>query len=135
MDPEELQRLIDAYAPWSNAVLRFSLGTATTEIDPATLNVVEAQEIVTYVAALQPAPPRSDNSAGARDNRYEVKGRLLSPTFFDSRITNGTQADCTLNGVEGRFEVSFDLAMDAFHRASIRQDIRGAFTVIGGPGT
>lgn len=135
MTPEELQEKIDAYAPWSNAVLRFSLGTDVTAIDPDTLNVVETEEIITYVAALQPAPPRSNGSAGANDNRYEVKGRLLSPTFFDVRITNGAQAACTLNGMEGRFEVSFDLAMDSFHRASIRQEIRGTFTVIGGPGT
>lgn len=135
MDAATLQSLIDAYAPWSNAVLRFSVGTDVTAIDPDTLNVIETQEILTYVAALQPAPPRSDNSAGANDNRYAVKGRLLSPTFLDVRITNGSQAACTLNGMEGRLEISFDLAMDSFHRASIRQEIRGNFTVIGGPGT
>ena len=58
---------------------------------------------------------------------------MLSPATLDPRITNGTQAEAVINGYHGRFELVFDLAMDSYHRADLRQSIEGTFRVIGGP--
>lgn len=125
--------LIAAYAPHGNATLAFQVGTDVSAVDEATGNVIETTETLEYLACLTPRGPAHDNTqAGLPASRYSVTGRLLSPSFLDLRITNGAQADCTLNGVRGRLELTFDLGMDAYHRASIRQSIQGTFTVIGG---
>lgn len=125
--------LIAAYAPHGNAVLTFQVGTDASAVDPATGNVIEETETLEYLACLNPRGPAWDGSQGGADtSRYSVTGRLLSPPALDARITNGAQALCVLNGIQGRLELTFDLAMDSFHRASIRQSIQGTFTVIGG---
>ena len=129
LDPD----LIKSYAPHGNAVLTFQVGTDKSSTDPDTGNVIETTETLEYLASLAPTGPAWDGSQGGADtSRYTVQGRLLSPSFLDVRITNGAQADCTLNGIRGRLELTFDLKMDAYHRASIRQSIQGTFTVIGG---
>jgi hypothetical protein len=125
---------IAAYAPWGNAELAFTVGGSTTSIDAATGNVVETPVVLEYLAALSPDGPNWAAAQGADATTYNVRGRLLVPATLDYRITNGSQAVCVLNGMRGRFELTFALAQDAFHRSSLRQEIQGVFRVIGGPG-
>jgi hypothetical protein len=67
------------------------------------------------------------------NSTYACTGRLLSPARLDPRITNGSQAEATINGYHGRFELVFDLAMDNAVYRDIRQSLQGTFRVIGGP--
>ena len=124
---------VAAYAPWGNAQLRFELGTGAFSSDPATGNAIQATEVVEYLAALSLQPPNWTGQSGADATTYSCRGRLLSPATLDPRITNGTQADAEINGYRGRFELVFDLAMDAYHQRDLRQSIEGTFRVIGGP--
>lgn len=125
---------IAAYAPWGNAELAFTVGTGVISTDPATGNVIDTPLVLEYLAALSPQDPNWKEAAGSDNTTYAVKGRLLVPTSLDYRITNGSQAVCTLNGVLGRFELTFQLAQDAYHRSNLRQEIKGVFRVIGGVG-
>lgn len=122
-----------AYAPWGNAQLAFEVGTGLATTDPATGNATQSTEIVEYLAALTLQAPSWKAEAGADNTTYSCRGRLLSPAILDPRITNGSQADAVINGYRGRFELVFDLAMDAFHRSDLRQSIEGTFRVVGGP--
>lgn len=124
---------ISAYAPWGNAELAFEVGTGFATTDPATGNAVQTTETLEYLAALNLEAPSWKPEAGVDSTTYSCRGRLLSPATLDSRITNGTQADAVINGYRGRFELVFDLAMDAAHRRDLRQQITGTFRVIGGP--
>jgi hypothetical protein len=87
---------------------------------------------VEYLAALTLQAPTWKGETGADTTTYSCRGRLLSPSTLDPRITNGSQADCTINGYRGRFELVFDLTMDSAHRRDLRQNIEGTFRVIGG---
>ena len=122
-----------SYAPWGNAQLAFELGVGAFAVDPATGNPVQSTEIVEYLAALTLQAPTWKAEAGADNTTYSCRGRLLSPATLDPRITNGSQAEAVINGYRGRFELVFDLAMDSYHRADLRQSIEGTFRVIGGP--
>jgi hypothetical protein len=51
---------------------------------------------------------------------------------LDPRITNGSQAVATINGLVGRFELVFDLNMDQAAQIDIRQMVQGTFRVTGG---
>lgn len=120
------------YAPWGNAQLAFQLATGATSTDPTTGNTVQGSQVVEYLASLTMESPNWTGKAGADETVYQCRGRLLSPAVLDSRITNGSQANAVINGYKGRFELIFDLAMDAFHRNDLRQSIQGTFRVIGG---
>lgn len=122
-----------SYAPWGNAQLAFELGTGFATTDPATGNAIQSTEIVEYLAALTLQAPAWTSEAGADNTTYSCRGRLLSPAILDPRITNGAQAEAVINGYRGRFELVFDLAMDAAHYRDLRQTIEGTFRVIGGP--
>jgi len=124
---------ISDYAPWGNAELAFTIGTGAASTDPLTGNVIQATEVVEYLAALTVEAPNWTGKPGADETAYSCQGRLLSPSTLDARITNGSQAEATINGIRGRFELVFDLAMDSYHRADLRQVIKGNFRVIGGP--
>lgn len=124
---------IAAYAPWGNAQLAFEVGTGFATTDPATGNAIQSTEIVEYLAALTLQAPAWTAESGIDNTTYSCRGRLLSPAILDPRITNGTQAEAVINGYHGRFELVFDLAMDSYHRADLRQSIEGTFRVIGGP--
>lgn len=124
---------IAAYAPWGNAQLAFELGVGAFAVDPATGNPIQSTEVVEYLAALTLQAPSWTPEGGIDNTTYSCRGRLLSPATLDSRITNGTQAEAVINGYHGRFELVFDLAMDSYHRADLRQTIEGTFRVIGGP--
>lgn len=63
---------------------------------------------------------------------YQCTGRLLYPTIFDERITNGSVAQAEINGYRGKFELSFDLAMDNAAYSTLRQSFQGVFRVVGG---
>lgn len=119
------------YAPWGNAELVFQLGTGVAAVDPSTGNTYQATETVEYLAALSVDPPGWTGQPGSDQTVYSCRGRLLTPAVLDPRITNGTQADATINGARGRLELVFDLAMDAFHRSDLRQAIQGTFRLIG----
>jgi len=123
---------IASYAPWGNAELAFELGTGFATTDPATGNAIQATEVVEYLAALSLQAPTWKAEAGTDNTTYICRGRLLSPATLDPRITNGSQAEAVINGYRGRFELVFDLGMDAYHRGDLRQTIEGTFRVIGG---
>lgn len=127
------EALIASYAPWGNAQLAFSLGTGAVTFDPDTGNATQAPEVVEYLAALTLQAPNWTAQSGADNSAYACRGRLLSPSTLDPRITNGSQADAIVNGYRGRLELVFNLAQDAGHRADLRQEIEGIFRVIGGP--
>lgn len=124
---------INAYAPWGNAQLSFEVGTGFASTDPATGNAIQSTEIVEYLAALTLQSPAWKAESGIDSTTYSCRGRLLSPARLDPRITNGSQAEAVINGYRGRFELVFDLAMDAAHYRDLRQSIEGTFRVIGGP--
>jgi hypothetical protein len=126
---------ISAYAPWGNAQLAFKVGTGTPTTDAATGNTVQASEVLEYLAALSLQAPNWKPESGVDGTTYACKGRLLSPALLDPRITNGSQAEAVINGYRGRFELVFDLAMDATHRGDLRQSIEGIFRLIGSGGT
>jgi hypothetical protein len=125
---------IAAYAPWGNAELAFQVGTGTVAPDSETGNVTQLTESVSYLASLNIEGPAWEGKPGADTTTYRVTGRLLSPAILDPRITNGAQAEARINGMRGRLELVFDLAMDAAHRRDLRQSIQGTFRVTGGPG-
>jgi hypothetical protein len=124
---------VAAYAPWGNAQLAFEVSTGFASTDPTTGNATQSTEIVEYLAALSLQAPTWKPEAGVDSTTYSCSGRLLSPSVLDPRITNGSQADCVINGYRGRFELVFDLSMDAAHRRDLRQRIEGTFRVVGGP--
>lgn len=124
---------VSAYAPWGNAQLAFEVGTGYAVTDAATGNAIQATEVIEYLAALSLQAPNWKPESGVDATSYACRGRLLSPATLDPRITNGSQAEAVINGYRGRFELVFDLAMDAAHRRDLRQSIEGTFRVIGGP--
>lgn len=124
---------IASYAPWGNAQLTFTVSTGFTSIDATTGNTVQATETLEYLAALTMQPPSWSGKPGADETTYACRGRLLSPVVLDPRITNGSQAQATVNGIHGRFELVFDLSMPFRHYSEVRQSIQGTFRVIGGP--
>jgi hypothetical protein len=123
---------IASYAPWGNAQLAFEVGGPIFSTDPATGNAVQFTETVEYLAALKLEAPAWNGQPGADNSSYSCSGRLLSPASLDPRITNGSQAEATINGYRGRFELVFDLDMDRAAYQDIRQSIQGTFRVIGG---
>jgi hypothetical protein len=123
---------IASYAPWGNAQLAFEVGGTTLTTDASTGNTVQTVETVEYLAALKLEAPSWDGQPGADNSSYRCSGRLLSPDRLDLRITNGSQAEAIINGYRGRFELVFDLDMDAAAYQDIRQSIQGTFRVIGG---
>ena len=128
---------IAQYAPHGNAVLGFNLSTQVYSVDSVTGNTVVTpanQERVEYLAALTLQKPQWTGESGVDNTVYLATGRLLTPAQFDDRIVNGSQADATINGFRGRFELVFDLAMDRGHYTDIRQSVEGTFRVIGGKG-
>lgn len=124
---------VAAYAPWGNAQLTFEVGKGQYTTDPATGNAVQNIEVIDYLAALTLQSPNWSAQPGADATTYSCRGRLLTPSRLDPRITNGSQAAAVINGYHGRFELVFDLAMDAYHKRDLRQSIEGIFRVIGGP--
>ena len=128
---------IAQYAPHGNAVLAFDLNMPAYSVDPESGNTVVSQknqERVEYLAALNLQRPQWKGEPGVDNTTYLASGRLLTPVKFDERITNGTQADATINGYQGRFELIWDLTMDKGHYTDIRQSVEGTFRVIGGKG-
>lgn len=128
---------IAKYAPHGNAVLGFDLNKQAYVTDPDTGNTViekKNQERVEYLATLNLQRPQWKGEPGVDNTTYLATGRLLTPAKFDERITNGSQADATINGYKGRFELIWDLAMDKGHYTDIRQSVEGTFRVIGGKG-
>lgn len=122
------------YAPWGNAQLAFEVPTGAQSYDPATGNATQATEVLEYLAALTLKAPAWKAETGADTTTYICKGRLLSPAVLDARITNGSQATGLINGYRGRFELTFDLAMDNAHYGALRQSIEGTFRLIGAGG-
>jgi hypothetical protein len=126
--------IVASYAPWGNAQLAFQVAGGTVTEDPETGNPTQVPCVVEYLASLTLEAPNWRDAAGVDSTTYGCRGRLLHPTVLDPRITNGSQAQAVINGTRGRFELVFDLAMDAYHRGDLRQSINGTFRLIGGPG-
>ena len=101
-------------------------------VDPETGNYVTTPEVVDYLVALSIENPNWEAQSGTDKTAYPCRGRLLYPSTLDPRITNGSQASATVNGLQGRFELVFDLAMRQAHRGDLRQEVQGLFRVIGG---
>ena len=127
-----LSLTIANFAPLGNAQLAFEVGTGYMTSDPATGNPAEATETVEYLAALTLTSPNWQAQGGVDATTYSCTGRLLSPVVLDPRITNGSQAEAVINGYRGRFELTFDLAMNPSSYRDLRQSISGTFRVIGG---
>ena len=119
-----------AWAPFANASLTFALARAYTT-DPETGNVIETQESVTYSAFLKPQSPKYKALPGADATNYLCEGRLLSPSTLDSRISNGATAQCTLNGVQGSFQIRLDLMMQTAYQQDLHQRLIGLFKTVG----
>lgn len=102
-------------------------------VDSATGNTVTGKEVVSYLATLSIQSPTWKTEPGSDNTTYACRGRLLSPSRLDPRITNGSQAEAIINGYRGRFELVFSLNMDQMAYRDIRQEIEGTFRVIGGP--
>lgn len=124
---------VASYAPWGNAQLSFEVGTGFATADPTTGNAIQATETLDYLAALTLQAPAYTPERGVDSTTYSCRGRLLSPSTLDPRITNGSQADCVINGYRGRFELTFDLSMNRGTYRDLRQSIEGTFRVVGGP--
>lgn len=124
---------LSTYAPWGNAQLAFEVGTGFATTDAATGNAVQATETLEYLAALTLQAPSWKPESGVDSTTYSCRGRLLSPATLDPRITNGSQADCVINGYRGRLELVFDLSVPNAYRRDTRQTIEGTFRVVGGP--
>jgi len=124
--------VISTYAPWGNAALAFEVGMSGGSVDETTGNYVPITEIVHYLAALKVERPSYQDKAGVDETTYSCSGRLLFPSQLDERITNGSQAQATINGLRGRFELAFDLAADSAHYGDLRQTIQGTFRMRGG---
>jgi len=124
---------LSTYAPWGNAQLAFEVGTGFATTDAATGNAVQTTETLEYLAALTLQAPSWKPESGVDSTTYSCRGRLLSPATLDPRITNGSQADCVINGYRGRLELVFDLSVPNAYRRDTRQTIEGTFRVVGGP--
>jgi len=124
--------LIAAYAPWGNAELAFEVATSQASLDSTTGNYIFGKTTLEYLAALNIQRPDWKSAPGSEQTLYFVSGRLLSPSTLDPRITNGSQAIARINGLLGRFELVFDLAMNQAARVDLRQMIQGTFRVTGG---
>lgn len=124
---------VAAFAPWGNATLEFQLATHVVTDDPETGNYLPGYSVVEYLAALTISQPNWTPQPGVDQATYNCRGRLLSPSTLDPRITNGSQATAVINGIQGRFELVFDLAQDPFHYPTLRQLIAGTFRLRGGP--
>lgn len=124
---------VASYAPWGNAQLAFEVGSGFATTDPTTGNAIQSTETVEYLAALTLQAPAWTGQSGVDSTTYSCRGRLLSPATLDARITNGSQADCVINGYRGRFELVFDLSQKRGTYRDIRQSIEGTFRVVGGP--
>lgn len=119
-----------AWAPFANASLTFALAKAYTT-DPETGNVIETTESVTYSAFLKPQSPQYKAQPGSDMTDYFCEGRLLSPSTLDSRICNGAVAQCTLNGVQGSFQIRLDLMMQTSYQQDLHQKLVGTFEAVG----
>lgn len=124
--------LIAAYAPWGNAELAFEVATSQASLDPTTGNYIFGKTTLEYLAALTIQRPDWKSAPGSEQTLYTVSGRLLSPSTLDPRIANGSQAIARINGLLGRFELVFDLAMNQAARIDLRQIVQGTFRVTGG---
>lgn len=123
---------VAAYAPWGNAQLTFTVSGNTVTTDAATGNPVASLETLEYLAAVKISAPDWTSEPGVDTTLYRCNGRLLFPAVLDERITNGSKASAVINGLTGRFELVFDLAMDSEVYPAIRQSISGTFRVLGG---
>lgn len=125
---------IAGYAPWGNAVLTFEVGGGSATVDAATGNPVQARQTLEYLAALDLQQPNWKEQEGVDMTTYSCTGRLLTPATLDMRITNGSRAQATINGLTGRFELVFNLTELRAGHGDLRQSIQGTFRVIGGQG-
>lgn len=123
---------VAAYGPWGNARLTFTVSGSTITTDAATGNPIANLESLEYLATLKLAGPDWQKEPGVDTTLYRCNGRLLFPAVLDPRITNGSKAAAVINGLSGRFELVFDLAMDESAYPTIRQSISGTFRVLGG---
>ena len=123
---------IAEYAPWGNAVLAFEVSDGAPTVDPSTGNTIFGTTVIEYLAALSIQPPGWQGQAGADTTGYACTGRLLHPFALDRRIVNGSQAEATINGTRGCFELVLGLNMDQVSYQDLRQQIEGTFRLIGG---
>jgi len=123
---------IATYAPWGNAQLAFSVSAAgAMTTDPATGDPMPGTTTLDYLAHVTIGQPDWQKAEGADQSLYTCRGRLLTPLAFDPRITNGSQGPALVNGMQGRFELTFDLSMGAAEAPAIGQSFNGTFRVTG----
>jgi hypothetical protein len=123
---------IATFAPWGNAQLAFTVsGDGALTTDPATGDPMPSVSTLEYLAHVTIGQPDWQKAEGVDQSLYTCRGRLLDPQVFDPRITNGSQGPALVNGLRGRFELTFDLAMGRAEAPSIGQSFKGTFRVTG----
>lgn len=123
---------IATFAPWGNAQLAFQVtGGAPITEDPETGDPIASTTTLEYLAHVTISQPDWQKSEGADQSLYRCRGRLLAPRAFDPRVTNGSKATATVNGLQGRFELTFDLAASRAEAPEIGQAFDGTFRIVG----
>jgi len=102
---------IEKFAPWGNSQLTFLVSTSGLTEDPETGNINQVEIEEDYLAYLNIQPPAWEPQRGIDTTVYQCQGRLLEPCHLNKDITNGSQAKAIINGVYGRFELTFPLSM------------------------
>lgn len=121
---------MSAWDVFANASLTFDVVSSYTT-DSTTGNSIETTSTVTYSAYLKPAGASYKSQVGADVTSYLCEGRLLSPRTLDAAIVNGSVAQCTLNGVQGSFQLKLELAQQSTYRTHMHQILVGTFQAVG----
>ena len=123
---------VSNYGTHGNAVLVFEVSGLATVDDPVTGNPVPIPERLTYLAALKVQRPNWQGQPGVDMAVFNCSGRLLEPPTLDPRLVSGSQADATINGAKGTFDLLASISVNRAGLAATRQPIEGSFRVVGG---
>jgi hypothetical protein len=122
---------MSTFAPFDVATLSFDVAASWT-VDPKTGNTIPVETTKSYTAAVKLSPASTTPEAGADQTVYSVTGKLLSPTYFGNEVRNGALCRMTVNGIEGRLELSdIGIGTPSTYRRWLKQDIQGTFRVVG----
>ena len=122
--------MINGLSPLANATLVWQVASGYA-LDEETGNYVGLSSGVTYYASLkQKNNPRYDYLLGADNTAVYMEGRLTGPLAL-SGITPGSSAAATINGREGRFELSPNEHIAEHYWQFLGTPIRGIFRLVG----
>lgn len=120
-----------AFSPYDNASLTFKVYSKYA-VDPNTGNRVAVTQEEKYDANIQLQLSRQDQKPGIDENDINCTGRLLSPATFSSKVSVGSVAECTVNGLVGKLRIT-DLGSNTltYARSILFQEFTGIFEQIG----